>query len=458
MIRGKVFLLDDDELIVTMLARALTSDGYDVRAEVDPEGVVEKIRAFEPDVALLDVRLPGASGLDVLAAIRGRGLPTRVVMLTSDDTAETAVAAMKVGAADYLTKPFDVEQVKALVASLLAPGAPLRRVENLDEAGPDLAYAEVIGGSAAILEIKAQGQKLARAGVPLVLITGESGTGKELFARYVHRLIHPAAGDRPVPFLGINCAALPESLIESELFGHEKGSFTDAKAEKRGVFELAAGGSLLLDEIGEMRWNLQAKLLRVLEDRKFRRVGGAQDLPVAATVFATTNRVLGEAVKSGEFRIDLYYRLGTFNLHIPPLRDRPEDLLPLAGHFLRLFAARYGKDLRAGFSPEAARLLQAYDWPGNVRELKNVVERIVVLEGGDQVLPEHLPLELRAPPFPELGAVVKLPEGGVSLDEMERALMTQALAKSGGNRTQAAKLLGISYDSIRYQMKKYGLK
>jgi DNA-binding NtrC family response regulator len=456
--RGKVFLLDDDELIVSMLARALAGEGYEVQAEVDPDGVVEKIRAFGPDVTFLDVRLPGASGLDILSAIGSRGLPTRVVMLTSDDTAETAVAAMKVGAVDYLTKPFDVEQVKALVASLLARGGPVHRVENLDEAGPDPAYGEVVGTSAAVLEVKARAQKLARAGVPLVLITGESGTGKELFARHIHRQMHPAAGDRPVPFLGINCAALPESLIESELFGHEKGSFTDAKAEKRGVFELAAGGSLLLDEIGEMRWNLQAKLLRVLEDRKFRRVGGAQDLPVAATLFATTNRILGEAVKSGEFRIDLYYRLGTFCLHIPPLRDRPEDVLALAEHFLRLFAGRYGKDLRAGFSPEAARLLLAYDWPGNVRELKNVVERIVVLEGGDQVLPEHLPAELRAAPVSEPAPVVKLPEGGVSLDEMEKTLMTQALAKAGGNRAQAAKLLGMTYDSIRYQMKKYGLK
>ena len=344
------------------------------------------------------------------------------------------------------------------MAALVARDGPPRRVENLEEASPDQVYADVVGTSPQILNVKERAQKLAAAGVPLVLITGESGTGKELFARHIHRLRHPQNGGRPVPFLGINCAALPESLIESELFGHEKGSFTDAKAEKRGVFELAAGGSLLLDEIREMRWNLQAKLLRVLEDRKYRRVGGALDLPVNATLFATTNRDLGEAVKGGEFRIDLYYRLGTFCLHIPPLRERPEDLLPLALHFLRLFAARYGRPPRNGFSKEAERMLSAYDWPGNVRELKNVVERIVVLEGGDLVLPEHLPPELRSVPALPQAPVMKLPEGGVSLDEMEKTLMVQALAKCGGNRAQAAKLLGMTYDSIRYQMKKYGLK
>jgi DNA-binding NtrC family response regulator len=458
MMKGRVFLLDDDELIGSMLARALQGEGYEVQAETSPEDAVHKIRAFSPDVTFLDIRLPGANGLDILQDLTAGGVQTRIVMLTSDDTAETAVTAMKGGAVDYLTKPFDVNKVKVLVASMLAQGDRSTGVEVLDDDNPDLLYADVVGTSPVLLAIKEKAEKLARAGVSLVLITGENGTGKELFARYMHRLMHPGPNGRPAPFVAINCAALPESLIESELFGHEKGSFTDAKVEKKGVFELASGGTVLLDEIGEMKSSLQAKLLRVLEDRKFRRLGGTRDISVDATVFATTNRVLGEAVKSGEFRIDLYYRLATFCLPIPPLRQRPEDLLALAKYFLVLFGAKYGRRPRGGFSPEAEELLLAYDWPGNVRELRNMVERIVVLEGGDEILPEHLPAELQRAPASEPAPVISLPEGGVSLDDMERTLMEQALAKARGNRAQAAKLLGITYDSIRYQMKKFGLK
>jgi DNA-binding NtrC family response regulator len=458
MASGRVFVLDDNELIVSMLARSLRGEGYQVQAETDPEGAVEKIRAFSPDVTLLDVKMPGRSGLDILKALSTLGIATRVVMLTSDDTAATAVTALKGGASDYLTKPFDLDKVKILVASMLAKGEPLSRIEILDKANGELAYAEVVGTSPVLLAIKEKAEKLAQASVSLVLITGENGTGKELFARYIHRLAHRGTNGRPVPFVSINCAALPESLIESELFGHEKGAFTDAKAEKKGVFELASGGTVLLDEIGEMKPSLQAKMLRVLEDRTFRRIGGTQDIPVEALVFATTNRVLAEAVKAGEFRIDLYYRLATFCLPIPSLRQRPEDIVALARHFLASFAAKYGRPPRTGLSPETERLLVSYDWPGNVRELRNVIERIVVLEGGDTILPEHLPAEIRREPPPHPGQMVSLPEEGVSLDEMEKALMVQALAKANGNRARAARLIGITYDSFRYQMKKHGLK
>jgi transcriptional regulator with PAS, ATPase and Fis domain len=264
------------------------------------------------------------------------------------------------------------------------------------------------------------------------------------------------------PFIGVNCCALPEPLIESELFGHDKGSFTDAKTEKKGIFELASGGSILLDEIGEMKGNLQAKLLRVLEERKVRRVGGSHDIPIDATVFATTNRNLEEAVKNGEFRIDLFFRLSAFSLHISPLRERREDLLPLAHHFLEVFCGKYCHSALAGFSPDAQELLLSYDWPGNVRELRNVIERIVVLESGNAVLPDHLPKEILHRKRQEsrlvFGSGVSLPEKGLSLDEVERDLIFQALEKSGGNKTQAAKLLGITYDSLRYQIKKFGLE
>jgi DNA-binding NtrC family response regulator len=454
--------MDDDELIVSMLARALKGEGYDVQAEIDPADAADKIRAFSPDIVLLDLKLPGKSGMDILKEVTERGIGAQVVMLTSDDSAESAVKAMKLGAVDYLTKPFDMDEVKIVVASIMEKGNLKHEVEYLRKISSDLVYKDIIGTSDLVRQLKEKAGKLAQAGVPTVLVTGENGTGKELFARYIHRMMH---GDNPsgyAPFVGINCAALPEPLIESELFGHEKGSFTDAKAEKKGIFELASQGSILLDEIGEMKPNLQTKLLRVLEERKIRRVGGRHDIPIDATVFATTNRNLEEAVEKGEFRIDLYYRLNVFSLHIPSLRERQEDLLILAQYFLAFFSSKYSRSAIKGFSPEAEKLLLSYDWPGNVRELRNVVERIVVLESGDTVLPEHLPKEIlyrkdsgrTAAP----GNGITIPEAGLSLDEVEKNLILQALGKSGGNKTQAAKLLGVTYDSLRYQIKKFGLE
>jgi DNA-binding NtrC family response regulator len=458
--KGRIFLLDDDELIVTMLARALRGQGYEVQAETSPEGFVDKVRSFSPDVVLLDVKLPGRSGMDLLKELTDRGVEAQVVMLTSDDSAESAVKAMKMGAADYLTKPFDIDEVKIVVASLVEKGNLKQEVEYLRKVSSELKYKEIVGASDVVRGLKEAAEKLARAGVPTVLITGENGSGKELFARYIHGLMY---ADHPgcAPFIGINCAALPEPLIESELFGHERGSFTDAKVEKKGIFELASGGAILLDEIGEMRWNLQAKLLRVLEERKVRRVGGSHDIPIDATVIATTNRNLGEAMKAGEFRVDLFYRLATFSLHVPALRDRADDILPLAQHFLAAFSAKYGRCAPTSFSPEAKRLIVSYRWPGNVRELRNVIERIVVLESGDTILPEHLPKEMlfarRHDTVHDPAPGITLPDEGISLDEIERTLIFQALARCAGNKAQAAKLLGITYDSLRYQIKKFGL-
>jgi DNA-binding NtrC family response regulator len=460
--KGRVFLLDDDDLIVSMLARALKGEGYDVQPETDPNEVVDKIRSFSPDIVMLDLKLPGKSGMDILKEITERGIGTQVVMLTSDDTAETAVRAMKLGAADYLTKPFDMDEVKIVIASILEKGNLKQEVEYLRKVSSDLVYKEIIGNSGTVKKLKEKAEKLAQAGVPTVLITGENGTGKELFARHIHQLMHGQNPSGYSPFIGINCAALPEPLIESELFGHEKGSFTDAKADKKGIFELASQGSILLDEIGEMKPNLQTKLLRVLEERKLRRVGGRNDIPIDATVFATTNRNLEAAVETGDFRIDLYYRLNVFSLHIPPLRERPEDLLLLAQYFLSFFAAKYNRTGPRSLSPEAEKLLLAYGWPGNVRELRNVIERIVVLESCESVLPEHLPKEILYQKgigsAAASGPGIMLPEAGLSLDEVEKNLILQALQKAGGNKTQAAKLLGVTYDSLRYQIKKFGLE
>ncbi|MGE5699023.1 MAG: sigma-54-dependent transcriptional regulator [Deltaproteobacteria bacterium] len=460
--KGRVFLMDDDELIVSMLARALKGEGYEVQPETDPNEAVDKIRTFAPDVVMLDLKLPGKSGMDILKEIKERGIGAQVVMLTSDDSAESAVKAMKIGAADYLTKPFDMDEVKIVIGSIVEKGNLKNEVEYLRRISADLVHKEIVGNSAVVRKLKEKAEKLAQAAVPTVLITGENGTGKEVFARYIHRAMHGEESGEYAPFVGINCAALPEPLIESELFGHEKGSFTDAKAEKKGIFDLASHGSILLDEIGEMKPNLQAKLLRVLEERKVRRIGGQQDIPIEATVFATTNRNLEQAVENGEFRIDLYYRLNVFSLHIPPLRERQEDLPLLARYFLAFFSAKYNRPSIAEISPEAEKLLAAYRWPGNVRELRNVVERIVVLESGETVLPEHLPKEiLYQKGFGAAGSSpsgITLPENGLSLDEVEKNLILQALEKSGGNKTQAAKLLGVTYDSFRYQIKKFGLE
>ena len=461
---GRIFLLDDDDLVVAMLSRALRGEGYEVQGRSDPAGAIEAIRRFAPDLVLLDVKLPGQSGLDLLTELSERAGGAQVVMLSSDASAESAVRAMKMGAVDYLTKPFDLEEVKLVLAAILEKGRLQREVEYLRRiSGVELAAREIIGTSEPVRALREGAEKLARAAVNMVLITGENGTGKELVARYIHQLMHPNGAGRVAPFIGINCAAIPEPLIESELFGHEKGAFTDAHGEKKGVFELAAGGTILLDEIGEMRWDLQAKLLRVLEERVVRRIGGRHDIPLTATVFATTNRDLDEAIQKGEFRIDLFYRLATFSLHITPLRERAEDLLPLARHFLASFATKYGRPPVTDFSPEAERLLHAYPWPGNVRELRNVMERIVVLGSDALVLQEHLPKEIlrmrgEAPPAAAMApGTLLLPEGGLSLDELERSLIEQALQRAAGNKALAAKLLGITYDSLRYQARKLGL-
>ncbi len=463
--RGKVFLLDDDELIVGMLSRVLKKEGYEVRSATSGSDAVNNIASWAPDVLMLDITLPERNGIDILRELKERSPEVEVVMLTADDTAETAIKAMKLGAADYQTKPFNVDEVKIVIDSLVEKERLKQEVDYLRKSCNFYEEQDLIGNSSAIKELKAKAEKIARAKVPTVLVTGESGTGKELVARHIHHVSNPTPADNEegrfyAPFVAVNCTALPESLLESELFGYEKGAFTDAKTDKKGVFELAGSGSILLDEIGDMKQNLQAKLLRILEERSYRRLGGKENLPVNATVIATTNRDLSEAVEAGEFRMDLFYRLTAFSLHIPTLRERGEDIPLLANYFLSLFASRYNKKNLQGFSPEAERLLTAYHWPGNVRELKNVIERIVVLESGDLVLPEHLPREISEQPTPRerraRGGFI-LPDEGLSLENLERDLIRQALERANNNKTVAAKLLNISYDSLRYQIKKHGL-
>ncbi len=460
--KKKIFLVDDDELIVKVITRALKEDGYEISSETEMfKNITDRIGAYYPDAVLLDNKLSGMSGLDILKEMKQNGIEAPVIMLTADDTAETAVKAMKLGAADYLTKPFNMDEMRLVISNIIEKKTLKQEVDFLRRISSEYLDENIIGESVVIEELKTKIKKMAEAHVSNILITGESGTGKELFSRYIHRLMFGDDTSRGKPFVAINCAALPEHLMESELFGHERGSFTDARTEKKGVFELANGGSLLLDEIGEMKPSLQSKLLRVLEDRRVRRIGGKWDMPVDVIVLATTNRNLSDAVKTGEFRSDLFFRLSNFYLHIPPLRERSEDIPMLTGHFLLYYSVQYNKKTIKGFSPEAEKLMISYAWPGNVRELKNLIERLVVLENVEEILPAHLPHWLSGASTTEAPASDKafvLPEEGISLEDLEKDLFIQALEKAGNNKVVAAKLLNISYDSFRYGIKKYGLK
>jgi DNA-binding NtrC family response regulator len=464
--KGRIFMLDDDELIISMLARGLQKEGYVTQVQTSTDNIIQKISSWHPDLLLFDIDLGDEqNGLDILAEVKQEKIMAPVVMLTADDTAESAIRAMKLGAADYLTKPFNMEEVKIVIENILENARLKEEVCYLRKTGSACAEVEMIGESDSVMKIKKSAEMLATAQVQTILITGESGTGKEVLARNIHHWSHAKnreeTGDQQQPFIAVNCTALPESLVESELFGHVKGAFTDAKVDKKGVFEMADGGTLLLDEIGDMRLDLQSKFLRVLEDRKVRRLGGKVDLPVELMVIATTNKELKPAVKDGEFRQDLFYRLSTFAIHLPPLRERKEDIPPLARFFLDFFTQKYAKKQLLGFSPEAETVLTSYHWPGNIRELRNVIERCVVLENTDLITPDNLPADLsgRPPVLEKMEAGrLLLPEEGISLEEVEKDLIRQALERVEYNQTKAAKLLNISYDTLRYQVKKYGLK
>ncbi|MFO7605554.1 MAG: sigma-54 dependent transcriptional regulator [Desulfurivibrionaceae bacterium] len=447
--KGRIFLVDDDMLIISMLSRALKKEGYETQVHSSAKGIVPKIAEWQPDLLLLDIHLDDdLNGLEILEELKNEKLDTPVIMLTADDTAESAIKAMKIGAADYLTKPFNIEEVKIVINEILKKAKLREEVEYLRKSEECKAQKDMVGKSPAILDILDKAGKLAEARANTVLLTGESGTGKEVLARYIHDMLHAGDPDETeyIPFITVNCTALPDNLIESELFGHAKYSFTDAKADKKGMFELANGGTILLDEIGDMRLDLQSKLLRVLEERVVRRLGGKVDIPLDVTVIATTNKDLLTAVDEKEFRGDLFFRLSTFHLEIPPLRERQEDIPLLIRHFFNLFSSKYFKKDVKGLTAEEERDLCSYDWPGNVRELRNVLERRVVLEN----------MDVRGPFKEKRGAhYVVLPPTGLALEEVEKDLIKQAMAMADNNQTKAAKLLRMTYDTLRYQVKKY---
>ena len=461
--KGRIFLVDDDELIISMLSRALQKEGYETALLNSSEQAVEKIRAWQPHALLLDVDLGGGpNGLDLLEMLQAEGVDFPIIMLTADDSAESAVRAMRHGAADYLNKPFNIEEVKIVLEKLLANSRLKNEVRYLKESTAATLGRMFIGESPVTQNVLKTTRKMVEAGVQSILITGKSGSGKEVLARKIHYWRFGSRKDfESIPYIAVNCTALPESLIEGELFGHAKGAFTDAKADKKGVFELAEGGTLLLDEIGDMRLDLQGKLLRVLEERTVRRIGGQVDLPIDVTIIACTNRDLKKAVEDGNFREDLYYRLNSFAIQLPTLSQRGADVLLLTRHFLEKFAQKYSKKPIQNISKDAEKLLREYPWPGNVRELRNVIERCVVLENTDTLSADQLPLDIGGKESTKVERRkrfhIVLPEEGISLEVVERELMRLALERTNGNMTKSAKLLQVSYDTFRYQAKKYDL-
>jgi two-component system, NtrC family, response regulator AtoC len=457
-VTGRILVVEDDELIGTMLVRALKKAGHKVHYKNDPKDILDKITSWSPDITMLDIKLPGKNGLEILADIKEQGIKTQVVMLTADDSAETSVKAMKLGATDYLTKPFNIDEVLMVLAGILEKEKLRDEVSYFRKQCKERNQKEIIGNAPRTLELISEIKTLASAGVDSVLLTGESGTGKELIASHLHKLL---SKESQAPLIRINCAALPESLLEAELFGHVKGTFTDARDDKKGLFELADGGCLLLDEIAEMKMELQSKLLRALEERSIRRVGGHEEIPVSVTVIATTNKNIPVEVQKGTFRLDLFYRLNTFLLHVAPLRDRQDDIMPLAEFFLDQYNHRYTRDAIKGFSKTSQQLMLAYEWPGNIRELKNVIERLVVLKNPSLVEPVHLPPEISMAGDP--ASILHsckdfiLPPEGIDVEEVEKSLIAQAMEQAENNQKKAASLLHMKYDTFRYKLKKHGL-
>jgi two-component system, NtrC family, response regulator AtoC len=446
-----ILVVDDERLIRWSLDQQLRREGYAVLLAETGAEALQKAQAESPDLVLLDVRLPDADGLEILERLKTAEPEALVIMITAHGGVESAVRAMKLGAYDYIIKPFDMEELKLTVKKALETRSLRREVARFHaEQRQGSGLEAIIGKSRHISELKMLLQRIGQSDATTVLLEGESGTGKDLVAR----VIHFESGRAQSPFLAVNCAALPEQLLESELLGHEKGAFTDAKVLKKGLFEQADGGTVYLDEIGDMKLDLQAKLLRMIEEKSFRRVGGVRDLRVDVRIIAATNRDLVQALEKGEFRKDLYYRLKVFPVHLPPLREHPEDILALAHHFL----VQYARDSRrtiAGFVPEAEQRMTEYSWPGNVRELRNAIERAVIMTRGPLIDLEDLPHEIASPQVRSADRPAQTTQ--MTLEHVERRLIEDALVTTQGNQVRAARMLGITRDTLRYRMKKFGL-
>jgi two-component system response regulator AtoC len=452
---SKILIVDDEKLICDMLRTELEKNNYEVTVVNNSKDAIKVIEHNDFDIVLLDLMLPKITGLDLLSLIKEKSPNTVVIIITAYGSAESAVKAMKLGAFDYITKPFSMEEMLVVIKKAEEYAKKLQEIDYYKkERGREFNLDAIIGSSKAIKDIKETIMRIAEADVKVVLIEGESGVGKELIAKAIHGLSKRASS----PFIAINCASVPETLLESELFGYEKGAFTDAKTTKQGLIDLADGGTLFLDEIGDMPTSIQAKLLRFLEERKVRRVGGLTDIPVDVQVIAATNKVLKKLVQEGKFREDLYYRIKVVPIYVPPLRERKEDIIDLANHFIKHFNREFKKHVK-GFSPIALKMIMQYDWPGNIRELRNVIERAMIFEEEDMIMVERLPAEIIASSgktYSSSPLEIKIPPEGIDIEEVEKELIRQALLMTKGNQSKAARLLNIGVDAMRYRMKKFG--
>jgi DNA-binding NtrC family response regulator len=459
-------IVDDDQSIRWALAEALRSWGYQpVEAGTVAAGV-STFEAEEPAAVLLDIDLPDGSGLDALREIKHRHADAVVIMITANVVVQSTISALRGGAYDFVGKPLNLEELRVTIRNGIEASQLRREVSQARrERARQFSFEQIIGESPAIRSMLTLARKVAESEAASVLLQGASGTGKDLVAKAIHYSSRRADS----PFVAINCAAIPSTLIESELFGYEKGAFTDAKARKEGLFEQAEGGTLFLDEIGELELALQAKLLRILEEGSFRRVGGLKDIPLDVRVVAASNRDLKSEGEAGRFRIDLYYRLSVIQIDIPTLSERGDDILLLAAHYIKTFGERLRlKKKISGLAPEVREIFLGYAWPGNVRELRNVIERALILEDGDLITMEYLPRDLTGTAGREADSrpasvgneavprrhVFLLPPQGIALEEVEDSLVRQAIERSGGNQTRAAELLRVSRDQLRYRLKK----
>jgi len=448
----RVLIVEDDTSARVGLEQLVKSWGFAAESAKDGEDALEKVTTFRPAIVITDLVMPRMDGLALLRALQAQGADVTTLLLTAQGTVETAVEAMKEGAYDYLTKPVDIQRLKILLDKIVERLETLREVKSLRrQLREHGTFGSMIGNSAAMRQIYSVVEQAAPTSAS-VLITGESGTGKELVAQTIHQLSPRAT----FPFIAINCAAIPETLLESEIFGHEKGAFTGAADRRAGCFELADRGTLFLDEIGEMTPATQVKLLRVLQEQKFRRLGGRAEQSVDVRLLAATNADPTEAVRQGKLREDLFYRLNVFSLRLPPLRERKDDLPLLIQAFINEFNARNQKAV-AGVDHDAMAMLEQYGWPGNVRELRNVIERATILAAGPLIEPKHLPpvVEGEAPAPKEAPMALA---AGITVEEAERRLIMMTLAHTRDNKTRAAEILGISLKTLHNKLNKLRLR
>lgn len=448
--KKKILIADDEKNMRWALEKALSKEGYEISLAENGEDVINKL-IDKPDLIIMDINMPIMDGMKALQRINQLELKIPVIMLTAFGSIQSAIEAMKLGAIDYLPKPFDLEEVKLIIKKALNYGSMSKELIYLrDELKSKWMEEQIIGNSQNVLDVMAMIEKVAQSNTT-ILILGESGTGKELAARALHTL----SPRREKPYIKINCGAIPENLLESELFGHEKGAFTGAITKKIGKFERADQGTIFLDEIGEISPSMQVKLLRVIQEKEFERVGGTEPIKVDLRIVAATNRDLKDMVAKGTFREDLYYRLNVIPIIMPPLRDRKEDISLLVDYFIKKYSKESHKNI-LGTDKNAMELLTSYSWPGNIRELENTIERAVILTNGTTISINNLPKELFENKSGNVG-LFDLPEDGIILDDVEKNFIIQALNRSDGNQTKAAKLLGITRHTLLYRMDKYNI-